>query len=161
MSRWVRVPVRLRLGVVIVLSFLGIGAGAYFLVDALAPSSAASEVRVPVDPSSPVRATARAADGATFGIQMPAGSVHQRHTLTIKPLSDKVRGQVVGMTVTRLFEVRLVTEQGDMVEHPEFDRPVTLTATYTDLDLADAAGDAKRLTILWFNDVLAARPRII
>ena len=157
---WIGTFITLALGLTLTAARFGLLDDVRSFVDSTGLFGATEQVAtgtVSVDPNAPAEVVARLSDDLSFGVRLPANTLARPHTLTVRPLTQAdVQGMQpapqAGMEVRRAFHVDLLTEDGEAVVSPAMALTVTITATYTDFDLARAGGDAGRLTLLWFND---------
>ena len=153
---WIGTFITLALALVLTLARFGVFDG---IIDGFRPQEPPTGPTATflVQPALPAEVVTTSPDGSAFNVQLPADTLTRPHTLTIRPLTQAdVQGMQpapqADMEVRRAFQVDLVTQDGEAVVSPAMARTVTITATYTDFDLARAGGDPDRLTLLWFND---------
>ena len=148
---WARIP--RWAGAAIVVAALAVAVGSVVLLLTSRGTALAFEIEEPINPDSTTEATVSTPDGGSFTVQLPPGTGQGASTIKIftseeaaAPISTR------SLVVALVIEVELVTDEGEAVDSPVFDRPVSIKATYTEQLLQRSGGDPDRLILTWFNE---------
>ena len=122
--------------------------------------SPVATVSAPISEAFGGSAIATFLDGQNFEVSIPPGAIDSPHTLILRLLEQTELATLApepqSFELLRAFEVNLETVEGQQVISPEFNRMVTIRATYSDEELIGrTAGPSSLLNIFWLDDSIS------